>query len=369
MGGRAESGSADGATTPDTRATLIRRSSNTITAKRRVDRASSSHAALLFEIRLAVVNPPPSLALGLCTHNRGPRILRTLEAIAALDRAGGRVTRLIVIDNHSTDDTAAVVDRFIAAAPAIPTTRIFEPVQGLAAARDRFIRESDEPLIAFIDDDCLPDRDWAAATLAHFDAHPRAGMVGGRVMLEWESGPTPLARRCATMLAQQDLGDQPLLLDHPERGLVGVALAMRRAAIADSGWLTQRELTDRSGRELTSGGDFELAIRVRAAGWQTWYTPLARARHLIPPERQTLEYLTRLSRGVSLSKARLKWIAAGRPGIEWVRAQSRRALRRRLKSRLLEWRPARRALKLAEHDARCEGWLALERELQVRAPT
>lgn len=291
--------------------------------------------------------------------------MRTLDAIAAMDRVSGRVTRLVIIDNNSTDGSAAIIDRFIAAAPAIPTTRIFEPIQGLAAARDRFIRETDEPLIAFIDDDCLPDPSWAAATLAHFDAHPRAGMVGGRVLLEWESGPTPLARRCATMLAQQDLGDQPQLLDHPERGLVGVALAMRRQAIVESGWLTQRELTDRSGRELTSGGDFELAIRVRAADWQTWYTPHARARHLIPPERQTLEYLTRLSRGVSLSKARLKWIAAGRPDVAWARAQARRAAKRRAKSRLLEWRPARRVLKLAEHEARCEGWSALIKELEM----
>lgn len=319
---------------------------------------------------------PPSLALGICTYNRGPKILNTLQAVAALDRAAGRLTRLIIIDNNSTDDTPRLIDQFAFACTAIPIARIKEPRQGLAFARRRLIDETSEPLLAVIDDDCLPAADWAVSMLRFFDAHPCAGMVGGKVHLQWESGPTPLARRCATMLAQQDRGDCPAQLVDPDDCLVGAAFVVRREALLASGWIDDPELSDRQGAALSSGGDFEMAIRIRAAPvapgsepWQVWYTPEPRIAHLIPPERQTLAYLARLARGVSVSKATLKWLARNRPDIDWVRAQHARARRRRLKSILLEWRPAVRTLKRAEHDGRCEGWRLLEQRFSAHDPS
>lgn len=312
--------------------------------------------------------PPAHLVIGICTYNRGRKILQTLQAAAALDRFDGRVSRLIVIDNNCTDDTPAVVDAFAAARGPrdLPIERITEPTQGLAAARQRLVRATHEPLIAFLDDDCLPGRDWAASMIRAMDTHPRAGAVGGPVTLRWESGPTPLARRCATMLAQQHRGPHEHELTQPEDCLVGAAIALRREAVLQSGWLDTRQLIDRRGHELSSGGDFEICIRLRRAGWQLFYTPAASVEHIIPAERQTREYLTRLSRGVSLAKAPLKWLASGQPGLDWARQHATRARARRLRSMLLEWRPSIRPLKLAEHAGRCEGWEALIQRLSAR---
>ena len=307
------------------------------------------------------------MVIGICTFNRGPKLIRTLETLAAMDLCNGRVTRLMVIDNNSTDQTGIVVDAFAATSTHLKVARIVETTQGLAAARERLIHATTEPIVAFIDDDCLPDVAWAAAILSSFDRHPRAGMTGGRVSLSWESGPTVLARRCATMLAAQDLGPREFQLVEPEHCLVGAAFAVRRSAVNQSGWLERRSLTDREGNALTSGGDFEMGIRIRRAGWELWYSPEPSVQHLIPPERQTAAYLQRLMRGVSLSKAALKWLAHGEPGVEWAVARARKARRRRVKSMLLEWRPSHRALKLAEHQARCEGWASLVNALQSQS--
>ncbi len=304
------------------------------------------------------------LTLGMPTFNRGPAILRTLEAIARMDRVGGRVARLIVIDNNSTDETPRIIDEFAREHPELPIVRIIERVQGCSAARARFVREAAEPYIALLDDDVIPDPGWAAAVIRTLDAHPKAGWVGGKLQLAWESGPTRLARRCRTMLAHQDFGDAERLIDHPEQGMVSAVFAARRQALHEIGWLEHRMLLGREGTALESGDDYEMTIRLRLGGWQVRYTPDARAEHIIPARRQSVEYLAKLARGVSLSKAQLKWLAAGKPGVEWARPQLARARMKLSRARLLEWRPGVRTLKLAEHEGRVESWERLMRELE-----
>lgn len=304
------------------------------------------------------------MCLGMLTYNRGKRVLETLRAMVAMDRAGCRVARLIVIDNNSTDGTGEIVDAFAREHPEWNITRIVETVQGSSAARARFVREATGPYIALMDDDVIPAPGWAAAAIRTLDAHPRAGWVGGRVDLKWESGPTALAARCRTMLAHQDFGDRELRIDRMDQGMVSAAFAARREALLDIGWLEHRMLGGRAGGGLECGEDYEMCVRLRLGGWEVWYTPDAMLQHQIPASRQTVEYLARLSRGVSLSKAQLKWLAAGKPsGAAWATPQLARARARLLRCRLLEWRPGVRAIKIAEHEGRVESWERLVREL------
>jgi len=311
----------------------------------------------------------PRLCLGVCTYNRGRRIAETLGPIAGMDRvggSGGRVTRLVVVDKNSTDDTGAVVDEFAArqrASGGLSVVRVVEGTQGLAAARARLVRETDEPLIGMLDDDVLPDARWGAEVLGAFDAHPRAGLVGGKVELKWGSGPTRLALRYRSMLAHQDLGDAEHRLDGARECLVGAAMALRREALQASGWLEGRTLMGRTGESLTSGEDYELAILLRRAGWEVWYAPGAKVQHLIPAGRQTVEYLARLAHGVSLAKAHLAWMAERSPDADWAERQAQRARARAMRCRLLEWRPRLRQLRMAEHRGRVEGWERLVADL------
>lgn len=296
-----------------------------------------------------------SMAIGLCTYNRGPKIVRTLEAIAGLDRAEGRVTRVVVIDNNCTDETPRIVGEFIAANPSLPMVLVRETTQGLAAARKRVFAETDEPFVAFLDDDCLPDPRWAAAMLARMEADGRIGAAGGRVDLVWEAPPTALALRLSRSLAGQDWGPRARRIGADEY-LVGAAMVLRRSAVMASGLLDRGELMGRTGSGLTSGEDTEIGIRLRHAGYELWYEPEAVCGHLIPPERMTRGYLLRLVHALSESEAWLHWLGAGKPGVAWVEGRAARARRRLMRTRLLEWRPMRRVVRMAERRGRLAGW-------------
>lgn len=303
-------------------------------------------------------DPPAQAVIGLCTYNRGPKILQTLEALDKQDLLGGRITGLVVIDNRSTDDTGAIVDRF-AASSRIPTRRLHEPEPGKSAAMRRLFREVHEPIIVMIDDDCLPDPQWAAALVRRFDQSPACGAVGGKVHIVWVDGPTKLAMKYQRTLGEQNLGSEPLLLSDPASFLMGASLAVRRDAVFASSWMQDATLDCRRGPSLECGEDAELELLIRRAGYQVWYEPASTMGHLIPASRTTSAYLARLRESITRTEATIKWLAHPSPTIEWAQKEAARASRLYLKSLLFDWRPTRRRVRVAERRGKRDGWSAL----------
>jgi glycosyltransferase involved in cell wall biosynthesis len=233
-----------------------------------------------------------------CTHNNAGMLDRALESIAAQELPAGTDWELLVVANRCTDETAEVVRRW-GASGRIPRVRyVTERRLGVSFARRRGLRESGGRLIGLVDDDCLLAADWATQALRFAEANPRAGSFGGRNELVWEVPPTPVAELYGESLARQDLGPVPRPMPVKEwRMPVGAGLVVRRQAIIDSGWLENGRLRARGPRNLGAGEDTEISLRIRRAGWQVWYSPELRLRHVIPPERMSLPYLRRLHRG------------------------------------------------------------------------
>ncbi len=315
-----------------------------------------------------------AMAIGVCTFNRGAKIAATLEALASLDTVGGRLTRIIVINNASTDDTAAHVERFIASRRDVageggPRFDLWhEPTPGKVHALRKFIRETHEPLLGVIDDDCLPEPAWATAMFSMLDDAPRAGAVGGWVRNVWESGPSRLATIYRRSLGDQLLGESRLRLDDPASFLMGASMAYRREAITASGWMESTRLECRRGAVLECGEDAELCLMIRQAGWEIWYEPRARMGHVIPASRQTIAYLARLRESICRSEPVLMWLARGSKRdaatLDWAQREAKRARMLHLKSLLFDYRPSRRRIRIAERAGRARGWRRVVDELR-----
>lgn len=309
---------------------------------------------------------PDTLTICICTYNRGPKIEQTLAALLKLDERS--VAEIVVVDNNSTDDTAQIIDQFIDRGTPFPVRRVLESKQGLLNARLRGVAECKSGLLGFVDDDIILDPGWARVIVDRFAESPRCGVVGGTVRLRWETGPSRLALRHTEKLAGQDLGDSSRELGGAGEALVGAAFVFRVEALRASGWVDQPYLTDRCGDEMTSGGDTEMVIRTRLSGFTVWYEPAAGCDHLIPPGRQTREYLLRLTRGVSSTEPWFKWMVEGSPRGEeatrWIETNLRRYRSKLRKTRWLEWRPDRRAFLITRRTARANGYVALAQAIR-----
>lgn len=255
----------------------------------------------------------PRLSVCICTHNGARRLPVVLDCLAA-QTAPAAGWELIVIDNASTDDTAAVAAA--ALRPFGPGARVVaEPEPGLSFARRRAALEACGELICFLDDDNLPDPDYVEQVIRAFDAHPQAGSIGGKVVADWETEPSALVRAVeGYALAIVDLGDTPFVYDWVAHGPVGAGLCIRRHLLLDA--LNDPVLcgavTGRRGASLVSGEDMALAVKVFQAGYERRYEPALRLRHRLPAERMTGEYLGRLCEGIGRGQTAVRRLWARR---------------------------------------------------------
>ncbi len=107
-------------------------------------------------------------------YNEAATITPTLEAILAQTYPDFEV---VVVNNASTDNTAQVVNEYANKYTNKPDSRIrlvLETKKGLLHARERGRKEARGMIVANMDADCLPEKDWLENAVKHFE---RAGVV------------------------------------------------------------------------------------------------------------------------------------------------------------------------------------------------
>jgi glycosyltransferase involved in cell wall biosynthesis len=211
---------------------------------------------------------------------------------------------VVIVDNNSSDDTRAVVER---ARPAFPVTLtyVFEATQGKSAALNTGIRAARGSIIVMTDDDVRVEPDWLERCGEGFERFG-GDYVGGKVLPMWEQQPPSwLPSRQGqhwAVLALLDFGPKPLEVGrNGVRWPLGANLAVRRAAFDRAGWWDND--FDRQGQSLRGQGQREWCLRARAAGLRGYYLPEMVVHHHVPGERLDKRYFRRWSYWNGVSRA------------------------------------------------------------------
>jgi len=131
---------------------------------------------------------------------------------SVLAQRGAPLGQVLVVDNGSSDGTAAVARRFPAPVRLLTTGRT-----GAAHARNVGLAACRAPLVAFLDADDLLPPDSLAVRWRAFRSNPRAELVAGRVLPFRDGRPPPAD--C----------DAAALRPWAQRGLVPGSILLRRA--------------------------------------------------------------------------------------------------------------------------------------------
>lgn len=217
------------------------------------------------------LTPLPGASIAICTRDRPHDLERCLAAITRLADLGQEV---LVVDSCSAGEATRLV------AARYPQVRyVREAVPGLDRARNRAIREAAYEIVAFIDDDAIPDADWLPNLLRNFES-PRVLCVTGLTMpleletlaQQWFERYSPFGRGFT-----RQVWDKSRL--HPlaaGRAGAGVNMAVRKQVLECLGPFN--EALD-VGTPTRSGGDTELFSRILAQGYQIVYDPAALSWH------------------------------------------------------------------------------------------
>lgn len=158
-----------------------------------------------------------TVSVVICTRFRMTALRDCLSAIAKLKRLPDE---LIIVDNSAGDkDTEKLAQEFSA-------IYLVESNVGLSHARNRGLSASKSTIVAYLDDDALPDEDWLEHLIEPF-SDPRVAVVTGETILSD-------AEKCTTA------NMPPSILDKSDQlwfeisafgGLgIGTNMALRRSA-------------------------------------------------------------------------------------------------------------------------------------------
>jgi glycosyltransferase involved in cell wall biosynthesis len=251
----------------------------------------------------------PLLTVIIPAHNPDPdRLGETLRGLRVQTLASDLWETLLVDNASATFPSSAWLAEHAPARRKV----LQEPRLGLSAARRCGFRAAAGDFAVLVDDDNVLDPGYLEQVLEIFARHPGVGLAGGSSVPRFQLEPPPWSREFYPLLALRDLGRGTLISkglgpagttsrDYPVFAPIGAGMALRRPAW--EAWLGSSDsgLSDRRGRELTSGGDNDIVLCAMRAGWEVGYFPELTLAHLIPGSRLEGDYLARLNRGIQKS--------------------------------------------------------------------
>jgi glycosyltransferase involved in cell wall biosynthesis len=253
-----------------------------------VDRARRPKPALA-AVRSAVEELPlpkdlawPRISVVVCTYNGSRTIAECLEGLLRLEYPNFEV---VVVDDGSTDNTAAIVSEY-------GFRMIRTPNRGLSSARNTGLAAATGEIVAYIDDDAYPDPHWLTYLARTFTTTTHAA-VGGPNIPPPDDGPI------ATCVAHAPGGPAHVLLsDTVAEHIPGCNMAFRRECLeAIGGFDVQFR---------TAGDDVDVCWRLQQRGWTLGFHAAAMVWH---HRRNSVRAYWRQQRGYGRAEAALerKW--------------------------------------------------------------
>jgi glycosyltransferase involved in cell wall biosynthesis len=254
-----------------------------------------------------MLTDPSALSVVICTHNPRPdyfaRCLKALETqTLPVD-----MWELLLVDNASDSDKEPRLE--LSCHPHARLVR--EGRLGLTPARLRGIREATGGLLVFVDDDNVLDADFLEIALRVSKEKQFLGSWSGQCRPAFEEKPPGWTRRYwgNLVIRQFDEDVWSNLPRLPDSMPCGAGLCVRRDValrylhLHESG---RRSFQfDRTGGTLLSGGDNDLAACACDIGLGLGLIAALKLQHLIPPQRLTADYISRLAEGIAFTSTLL----------------------------------------------------------------
>jgi GT2 family glycosyltransferase len=228
------------------------------------------------------------LVVAVCTNRRPHQVAPGLTALAAqLRRVEGTAGLLVVSGPTATHEELEE----LAERNGVGSVRCEDP--GVAAARNAAVHASAAKVIAFIDDDAIPEEGWLESLAAHWrEAPPGLACVGGAIDPLWlDPPPRWMSPRVHIVFSLLDRGEGVVPLVPGREDAWSANASFLRTALVEVGGFDPT-LGPLDGIPFF-GEDTEVQCRLAAAGYHGIYAGDVRVRHAVSAERMRLREVFR----------------------------------------------------------------------------
>jgi glycosyltransferase involved in cell wall biosynthesis len=271
----------------------------------------------------------------ICCYNSAAKLPETLRHLALQAIPENLQWELVIVNNNSSDQTAAIANS-VWKQYAAPTTCtiVDEGTAGLSFARKKGVDIARYEYIIFCDDDNWLASDYISEAYQVLETRPTVGAVGGQSKAVTENG-TVFPDWFEKHQGNYAVGKQSDVSGDitARKYLWGSGIAFRKRLFMEAYKKHGSLLTDRTGKELSSGGDAEFSMRIILLGYRLYYQEEMLFEHYIDPSRLQVAYNDQLTAGFDhafkvlwLYKffIDLKWMALPKKTVLISKAISRR---------------------------------------------
>jgi glycosyltransferase involved in cell wall biosynthesis len=240
------------------------------------------------------------ITVAIPTYNGATRLPEVFRQLQRQQQTEAITWEILVVDNNSNDCIQEVMAYFQTTMPQLRWCR--EAMQGAGFARRCAFKEARGELVAFLDDDTIPDSQWVSAVAQFAKTYPQAGAYASRVHADYAVPPPPHFDRIAAFLAITERGNQPLLYGKNSRLLPPSAGLVVRKSVWQQYVPNEMILSGRTEGSMLTGEDLEMLSYIQSSPWEIWYNPAMEITHKIPAGRLERNYLVACLRGIGLSR-------------------------------------------------------------------
>lgn len=248
-----------------------------------------------------------ALSVVVATRNRASNLRRLLRRL--VQQATPPEFEVVVADNGSLDDTAAVIDGFRSR---LALRYVCVPEPGKGRALNAALALAQGEIIVLTDDDVMPQRDWLSEIHRAANDFPSHNVFGGRIEVDLATVP-PWIRRSFNLMglltSAHDKGDGPATYGYAEYPF-GPNMAVRRSLLNGIARPYPEDLGPGTKHPVGDESAFFLRISPPEAK-DRLFVPSARVLHEVEPE--NVAFVSAVKRcyqaGVAHGRLRLPGVA------------------------------------------------------------
>lgn len=195
--------------------------------------------------------PDKFVSIVMPAFNEQVYIGAALKAVSELNYPKDLI-EIIVVDNGSTDSTVEIAKKYTDKVHVVPNVRV-------GAVRNYGVNMSRGEIIAFLDSDCVPPRDWILSTLDYMEKNG-CDAVGG----------LGLVRDNPSWIESSWILNQ-IAADKPSHILAGASIIMKKSAFTSVGGFNEK---------INAGEDTALATELIANGFIVHFAKSCAVIHL-----------------------------------------------------------------------------------------